>query len=169
MAAPTRAVARATAERDLGLRITPARHRADERPALRVVPATRRRRWGIVATIACAAVFAIMLGLTTFQARIAADQLQLDQLEGQVTDAQSHYEQLRLEVARLESPTRIVSAAKQLGMVQPPQPIYLSPDAADVATAIKATGDSGATGDGSDPAAGRGDWESMKSTVDGTP
>ncbi len=110
-----------------------------------------------------------MLGLTTFQARIAADQLQLDQLQGQVTDAQSHYEQLRLDVARLESPTRIVAAAKQLGMIQPPPPVYLSPDAADVATAVKATGDTGATGDGSDPAAGRGDWESIKSTVDGTP
>jgi hypothetical protein len=54
-------------------------------------------------------------------------------------------------------------------MVQPAAPIYLSPDAADVATAIKATGDAGAAGDSSDPAAGRGDWETMKSTVDGTP
>ena len=86
-----------------------------------------------------------------------------------MTDAQSRYEQLRLDVARLESPTRIVAAAKQLGMVQPSQPIYLSPDAADVATAIQATGDTGTTGDGSDSATGRGDWESMKSAVDGTP
>jgi cell division protein FtsL len=169
MAATTRALARAAAEHDLGLRVTPARERADERPALRVVPATRRRRWGIAATLACAAVFAVMLGLTTFQARIAADQLQIDRLEGQVTDAQSHYEQLRLEVARLESPTRIVMAAKQLGMVQPGQSMYLSPDSADVATAIQATGDTSTVEDGNDANAGRGDWETMKSTVDGTP
>jgi cell division protein FtsL len=168
MVAPTRAVARASAERDLGLLVKPARPQADERPALRVVPATRRR-WGIMATLACIAVFAVMLGLTTFQARIAADQLQLDRLDAQVTDAQSRYEQLRLEVAKLESPTRIVAAARGLGMVQPAAPMYLSPDAVDVATAIKATGDAGAGGDGSDPAAGRRDWETMKSTVDGTP
>src|SRR3954469_9658960 len=109
---PTRAEAR-VAERDLGLRITSAPDRAGgERPALRIVPATRRRTWGIVVSLACGAVFAVMLGLTTFQARIAADQLQLDHLHGQVTDAQARYEQLRLEVARLESPTRLVAAAK---------------------------------------------------------
>jgi cell division protein FtsL len=121
-----------------------------------------------MATMACVAVFAVMLGLTTFQARIAADQLQLDRLDAQVTEAQSRYEQLRLEVAKLESPTRVVAAAKRLGMVQPAAPIYLSPDVADVATAIKSTGDAVAGGDGSDPAAGRRDWETMKSTVDGT-
>jgi hypothetical protein len=126
MAATTRALARAAAEHDLGLRVTPARERADERPALRVVPATRRRRWGIAATLACAAIFAVMLGLTTFQARIAADQLQIDQLDGQVTDAQSRYEQLRLEVARLESPTRIVTAAYNWAWVQPEQSIYVT-------------------------------------------
>jgi cell division protein FtsL len=122
-----------------------------------------------MATLACATVFVVMLGLSTFQARIAADQLELDQLHGQVADAQSHYEQLRLEMARLESPTRIVAAAKQLGMVQPGPPIYLSPDAADVAAAIKATGDASASGDGPGLDAGRSDWEIMKSTVDGTP
>jgi cell division protein FtsL len=161
--------ARATVERDIGLRVTPARPKVDERPALRVVPAARRRRWGILATAACAAVFAVMLGLTTFQARIAADQLQLDRLDHQVTDAQSRYEQLRLEVARLESPTRVVAAAHELGMVQPETPIYLSPDAADVATAVRATGDATTPGGDGDPSAGRNDWETMKSTVDGTP
>jgi cell division protein FtsL len=167
-ALPTRAEARAT-ELDLGLRIMPAAERAGERPALRVVAPARRRTWGIVASVACGAVFAVMLGLTTFQARIAADQLQLDRLHGQVTDAQARYEQLRLEVARLESPTRVVAAAKGLGMVQPSQPMYLSPDAADVATATAATGDATSAPTDVEPAAGRSDWENMKSTVDGTP
>lgn len=173
MVAPSRAVARQPTARaparDLGLRIRPAARPAPvPRPSLRVVPAGRRRRLGLLATLACAVLFAVMLGLTTFQARIAADQLEVDRLDAQVTAAQSSYEQLRLQVAQLESPTRVVAAAKQLGMVQSADPVYLSPDAADVATAIAATGDASPTaGDGG--ADGRGDWEAMKSTVDGTP
>ena len=173
MVEPTRALARLATLPDLGLKIGPAPGLIEsdgraERPPLRVVPAAGRRRWGIMATAACAAVFAIMLGLTTFQARIAADQLQLDQLDHEVGAAQSRYEQLRLDVARLESPTRVVAAARQLGMVQPGEPVYLSPDAADVATAIVATADARAETPGGDTARGRSDWETMKSTV-GTP
>ena len=59
---------------------TPASRTEKRRPDLRVVPRPRRRRAGLARRAGRASlVFGVMLGLVAFQAKIAADQLRLDQ------------------------------------------------------------------------------------------
>ena len=60
-----------------------------------------------------------MLGLVAFQAKIAQDQMKLDRTERQLQDAETRYSQLRLQVAQLEAPTRVIEEAKRLGLVRP--------------------------------------------------
>src|SRR5205085_8213535 len=69
-----------------------------------------------------------------------------------VSDAQAHYESLRLEVAELEAPSRIVREAQErLGMVPPPGVTYLTPSE----TATKEVGDAAAS---DSPTSAEGDW-----------
>ena len=45
--------------------------------------------------------------------------MELSRIERQLAEASSINQQLRLEIARLESPVRVAPAAQQLGMVYP--------------------------------------------------
>jgi cell division protein FtsL len=161
------------------LRITvPARHHEREqepagaekrRPDLRVVPRHRRRRAGLVAGLVCVVVFGVMLGLVAFQAKMAADQLRLDRVENETSQAQIEYERLRVIVAQLESPQAVISAAKAKGMVVPDQVLYVTPSVGDVAGVATAEGRapvSTAPESPSDPTSG---WESVKPYVGATP
>ncbi len=77
----------------------------------------RRTRWLAAATGAfvCCGLF----GVVAFH-----------RLDSQVAAQQSQYDRLRLQIATLESPARIVAAAQErLGMVPPPSVRYLSPSA----------------------------------------
>ncbi len=57
---------------------------------------------------------------------IAENQFRLDNLQQQASLQQASYEKLRLEVAQLEAPARIVSVAEgKLGMRQPGSVTYL--------------------------------------------
>ena len=57
---------------------------------------------------------------------IAENQFRLDGLQQQAATEQASYEKLRLQVAELETPARIVSVAEgRLGMVQPASVTYL--------------------------------------------
>ena len=115
-------------------------------PPLRVVdvdelsPRARRRRtrWIAAATglLLCAGLF----GVVAFHVVLTQGQFRLDQLDNRVTQQQSEYDRLRLQVATLESPARIVAVAQErLGMVPPPSVRYLSPtNGSSVATAGKA-------------------------------
>jgi hypothetical protein len=61
------------------------------------------------------------------------NQQRLDHLDEQVSDSQARYQQLRLQVAELEAPQRIIDVATQkLGMVPPAGTTYLTPTANDV-------------------------------------
>ena len=72
-----------------------------------------------------------LFALAAFHAMLASGQAQLDRLEQRVSDAQARYESLRLDVAELEAPSRIVrDAQERLGMVPPPDVTYLSPSGA---------------------------------------
>ncbi len=103
------------------------------RPPLRIVSppdpdarARRRRRLlaGVLAGLACAGLFAIV-GVRVL---LAQGQPTVDRLESQLTEAQTENQRLRLDVARLESPSRIVSEARsRLGMVPPATVVYLPP------------------------------------------
>ncbi len=120
-----------------------ARAKEQDRPALKVVPRrVRRRRAGVVLSLGVATLFALMLGLVAFQARIAQDQLRLDRVETDLREAEARFAQLRLQVARLESPDRIVAEAVRLGLQRPgPDEItYLAPPPGVAAEVLAAGG-----------------------------
>jgi cell division protein FtsL len=117
------------AERGLQARSEPARRVEPERSHLRLVqPSTTkktgRRRLGLTMVILSFA--GLCLGLVVLHALIAENQFKLDRLQDQASVAQVQYEKLRLEVAQLEAPARIVSVAEgRLHMVQPGSVTYL--------------------------------------------
>jgi cell division protein FtsL len=127
------------------LRVRPAGPDVEERerPPLRVVPRrVRRRRVGVAAAAGVTLVFVLMLGLVAFQAKLAQDQLDLDRIERAAQEAELRYAQLRLRVAQLESPQRVVAEAKRLGLIrpEPDEIVYLRPPESAAAQAISATG-----------------------------
>jgi cell division protein FtsL len=115
---------------------------APKRPSLRVLPrpSRRRRRVGVLAVVATTLVFGFMIGLATFQAQLASNQLQLDAVEQQLHAAELTYERHRAEVTRLESPQRIVAEATKLGMTSSGKPRYLTPSAATLTEVLVAAG-----------------------------
>jgi len=139
------------------------------RPDLRVVPRARRRRAGLLAGLICLLTFGIMFGLVAFQAKIAADQLRLDRVEQQRSEAQATYERLRLAVAQLESPQTVIAAAEAKGMVVPDQVTYVTPSMADVLAVAMAEGRSPAPPEGSKSGDTSSGWAAVKPIVGGTP
>ena len=101
----------------------------EQRRHLRLVENQARRRAGrrrllVILGIATAAV--VCLALVALHVLIAENQFRLDRLQQQAATEQASYEKLRLQVAQLEAPARIVSQAEgQLGMVQPTSVTYL--------------------------------------------
>ena len=92
-------------------------------PALRLVdPAAERQRrrtralTGALIVAICAGLFTIL----ALRVLLAQGQVEVDRLEATVTGQLAAQQRLRLTVAELEAPTRIVSAARtRLGMVNP--------------------------------------------------
>jgi hypothetical protein len=115
---------------------------APPRPSLRVLPrpSGRRRRVGALAMVGTTLVFGFMIGLATFQAQLATNQLEVDAVEQRLQAAQLSYERNRAEVTRLESPQRIVAEATKLGMTSGGKPRYLTPSAATLAEVLVAAG-----------------------------
>jgi cell division protein FtsL len=104
--------------------IPPPRH-------LRLVdPAQARRRrvtralTGLLVAAVCAGLFAIV----AMRVVLAQGQGQIDRLQSQVDSQTADQQRLRLGVAELEAPARIVGAARtRLGMVTPSTVVYLNP------------------------------------------
>ena len=124
MAAVTATPARAPRRQPL---VAPAR-----RPKLEVVPERGRRlRTGPTVVLGGLLAFAIAFLLVVAQAMLVQGQQQLDDLGTRVADAARRQQELRLQVAELESPTRIVAVAtNDLGMVPPAGVTYLTPSGA---------------------------------------
>jgi cell division protein FtsL len=104
----------------------------ERRPQLRVVdaPAPRRLSLGALTVLVVGGIFAVLFGLVVFHTMLLQNQQRLDRLDAQVTDAQARYQSLRLQVAQLEAPQRIIDAATpKLGMVPPDGTTYLTPAA----------------------------------------
>lgn len=101
-----------------------------DRPVRRL----RLRGW-VVFTLA-----AVLAFLSLIYSRVLLDRsaFVLDDLEYQLETAETRYWEMRLEVARLESPERVVRAAQGMGLVYPTarrtiEAIAIDRDSADVA------------------------------------
>ena len=65
--------------------------------------------------------FATLFALAAFQSVVVSGQLEFDSLQRRLEDGRDHSQLLRAEVARLESPGRILEVAGgRLGLVSPP-------------------------------------------------
>ena len=163
----------------------------EQRRHLRLVENQAKRRAGrrrllVILGIASAAV--VCLALVALHVLIAENQFRLDRLQQQAATEQASYEKLRLQVAQLEAPARIVSQAEgQLGMVQPASVNYLPATTTPAARTTGKGAKGAATATGSspqaqdvqsvDPAAagavaappGGSDWPSVKPYLSGSP
>ena len=72
-----------------------------------------------------------LLAVAIAQTVLVQGQVRLDELDAQLTTEQARYQELRKDVAELESPVRVVDAAHQQGMVTPDDLVYLQPAAPD--------------------------------------
>jgi cell division protein FtsL len=116
---PSGRTARDRDRRDRHLRVVAPNRRA--RPALRLSPRT-----GVILTIL---LFAALFAVAVSHALLIEGQAKVDELDQQVAAEQARYEELRREVAELESPQRILGEATgELGMVPAGDPVWLSPD-----------------------------------------
>ena len=104
------------------------------RPPLEVVGpahrshAARRARARAMGVLLLVVVGAALFGLVASHVALTQGQFELQTLRQKAEAEQARYERLRLQVAELESPARIVAAAQErLGMVPPPGVTYLSP------------------------------------------
>lgn len=131
-------------------------------PAL--TPAQRRRRARAALIAGIGGATAIALALVFFHVVLAQRQFSVDHLQAQVQQAQTTYQQRRLEVAELGSPAHIISMAEgRLGMVQPTKVTYLTPDGPGAAPATSTLDPS------SSAPAGDADWPAIKSQLAGIP
>lgn len=121
------------------------RARPEARPHhLRVVaPAERVRRslTPAMAVLLSAFLFATLFAVAIAHTVLVQGQVKLDRLDAQLTTEQARYQELRKDVAELESPTRIVDAAHEQGMVIPDDLVYLQPAAPDLSTVGPTPGD----------------------------
>jgi cell division protein FtsL len=107
-------------------------------------PRAQRRRARLLAAAATGLLLTVLFGLVAFHVVLTQGQLQLDQLQSRAADEQARYDRLRLQVAELEAPERVVAEAQQrLGMVPPPGVTYLSPTGVATSTAPPAAGRAG--------------------------
>ena len=105
--------------------------RKPQRPQRRVVRSSRpkpsRRVVGILGTLAVLLVFGSLLALAVLHTLLVQNQLRLDRLGAEIEAEQDRAVELRLEVARLAAPERILAEAARLGMVVPDARGWLVP------------------------------------------
>ena len=104
---------------------------AERRPDLHVVEPRRRLRTAPTFALGAVLAFGIAFAVVACQVTLVQGQERIDQLDARITESSDRYQELRLTVAELESPARIIEAATtNLGMVSPPAITYLTPDGA---------------------------------------
>lgn len=121
-------------------------HPTAQRAPLQVVPEgyrppqARRRRARILTMSAVVIACVFVFGLAGIHVLLTEGQFRLGRLQAKANDAQAEYVRLRLEVAQLESPQRIVADAQErLGMISPSALTYLTPTSPATAVARPAT------------------------------
>jgi cell division protein FtsL len=111
--------------------------RETTRPSLRVlrggktVSSTRKK---VLVTLAVVTLVSIAFAAVFMHASLARTQLSIDKLNIDITQAERMNQRLRVEVATLEAPDRIVSVAQELGL-QPPKTVRFLPTATPIALA----------------------------------
>ncbi|HET9690569.1 MAG TPA: hypothetical protein VFP61_05415 [Acidimicrobiales bacterium] len=136
------------------------------RPDLRVVERPGRRlalpRGRAAVVTVFAGLAAVMLGLVYLHVVLAQRQIELDRLTARTAAAEQHYQALRLQVAQLESPGRIIATAEgRLGMRPPATVHYVSPPP-------QSPSPTAAPSPASGPApAGDADWPAIKAALAG--
>lgn len=138
-----------------------------DRPPLRVVPpatrpAYRTNRRRLVQIAGALAVGLSCFALASVHAVLTQGQFTLHELEARAAEQEARYQHLRLEVARLEAPQRIVAEAQRRGMVQPPTVTYLAPSPASSAVGA------GRAQPSPDPG-GATSWSTVKPHLDARP
>jgi cell division protein FtsL len=120
-----------------------------DRSHLKVVrPGGRRRpirltpRAGVTMVVL---LFVALFLVAVSHAVLIEGQVRLDEIDKDVAAEQAEFEDLRLELADLESPARIQAAAADMGMVPPAETTWLTPE-----DAVAPAGDDAAE-DGEDP------------------
>lgn len=93
-----------------------------KRPHIRVLPGRgfqplRMAPWFLFTALVIFVFFALIYSRTT----LSDSAFRLKEVEAQIAQEESTYQQLRLEVARLQSPERVVPLAEQIGLVLPEQ------------------------------------------------
>lgn len=124
----------ADASPDLAIRI-PAPAQGPRRRGgrhLKVVHASGRRRSAALPVVMCAGVVIVfMFAVAAMHAMLIDGQIQLDEMRDEVASETATVERLRLEVAELEAPERILAVAKdRLGMQEPTDIGYVLPEEA---------------------------------------
>jgi cell division protein FtsL len=153
-------------------RLAPVRSapRPRTRPHLEVVSPPRRRIGGPVVVVVTIVVFVVLLGTAGLNTVIVARQRQLDRVDSQIREGSARNEALQLEVARLESPARIVDQARAAGMDIPDEVTWLAPrpeGGAEASTAERASGPD-AEADDADEGDGVDERASGPTTEDGS-
>jgi cell division protein FtsL len=123
-----------------GRRPRPATRRLAGVEARRRVRRVRRMLWCCGTLIVCSLIAAV-----AFHVVLAQSQLQIERLNRETIVEQHRYEQLRLEVARLASPERVVARARELGLVLPAEPSKIVTVPTDPGSPAAASPDSTAT------------------------
>lgn len=115
------------AEADPGHRSRPGRHlRPVEGPS-------RRRSPAVPVLVGVGMVLLSLFGLAVMHALLIGGQIQLDKTQREVAAEAEEVRRLRLRVAELESPDRVLEVARdRLGMVPAAEVGYLLPDGVDV-------------------------------------
>ncbi len=98
----------------------PPRRETTTAPARRVLSLSPRGR-----ILAVVVAVVSLFSLAGVQAQLVSGQKQLDRLDAQVAEKRTRNEQLRARAEELSAPERIVTTAKELGMVEPERVTYL--------------------------------------------
>lgn len=124
--------------------------RPDEQPTNRGL----RRLTPRAGLLLTAFLFLVLFAVAGAQSLLVQGQLRLDATEKRLAAEQARYQELRKDLAGMESPERIVAAAQAQGMVTPSDLVYLQPTDADLGDGAGTEADSTVQGNR--------DWSSVK-------
>jgi hypothetical protein len=153
-------------------RVAPAPVVAEERPRpkLAIVPTirARRRRASAMGLLACGCLFGFMVGLTAFQAQLAQNQIEVDQIDKELSAEQLKFDHSRLEVARLQAPRNVLARADKLGMHISKDFVFAAPTQA-VVTEVLVAASGGADPELTSESLTRPDWSAYKKVMGEAP